>query len=142
MTLPTEIRAALAIKESDLLEANIENGRVLLRPKVVVDRDRQAAVERFLACSGESAARVEAQLKAEGKTWEDLDAEIAEEVRAVRKSGLSAKRLNKCPAWSPRGDGDVIVIGDSRDSKACQRALPVVSFSYHAYATQSYACRN
>lgn len=93
MTLPVEIRTALALKEGDLLEANIENGRVFLSPKAVVDRDQQAAVERFFKRSGENAARVEAQLKAEGKTWEDLDAEITEEVRAVRKEQAESKEI-------------------------------------------------
>ncbi len=91
MTLPAEIRAVLALKEGDLLEANIENGRVFLSPKAVVDRDRQAAVERFFNRSRENAARVEAQLKTEGKTWEDLDTEITEEVRAVRKERAERK---------------------------------------------------
>ncbi len=93
MTLPAEIRSALALKEGDLLEANIENGRVFLRPKTVVDRDRQAAVERFFTRTEENAAHVEAQLKAEGKTWDDLDAEIVEEVRVVRKERAERNKV-------------------------------------------------
>lgn len=85
ITLPAGIRAALSLKEGDLLEANIENGKVFLSPKTVVDRDREEAKKRFFENLAEQSGRVEAQLKAERKTWEELDAEILEEVKAYRK---------------------------------------------------------
>lgn len=92
MTLPAELRRALSLKEGDLLEANVENGKVVLSPKALVDRERQAAVERFLTRAAKDAGQIEAQLKAEGKTWEDLDEMIVEEVRAVRKERASRKK--------------------------------------------------
>lgn len=92
MTLPAELRRALSLKEGDLLEANVENGKVVLSPKALVDRERQAAVERFLKRAAKDAEQIEAQLKAEGKTWEDLDEMIVEEVRAVRKERASRKK--------------------------------------------------
>ena len=38
VTLPVEVRKALHLQEGDLLEALIENNRIFLNPKVVVDR--------------------------------------------------------------------------------------------------------
>ena len=38
VTLPVEVRKALHLQEGDLLEALIENDRIFLNPKVVVDR--------------------------------------------------------------------------------------------------------
>ena len=39
VTIPLEVRAKLGIDEGDLLEAEVENGRIVLTPKVIVDRD-------------------------------------------------------------------------------------------------------
>ena len=38
VTLPVEVREALHLQEGDLLEALIENNRIFLNPKVLVDR--------------------------------------------------------------------------------------------------------
>lgn len=38
VTLPVEVREALHISEGDLLEALIENNRIFLSPKVLVDK--------------------------------------------------------------------------------------------------------
>gem|GEM_PF-7097229 len=62
---------------------------MVLRPKALIDRDRQAAVERFLERSKEVSERVKAKLEQEGKTWDDLDELILEEVKAVRKERAS-----------------------------------------------------
>lgn len=37
-TLPVDIREQLSLEEGDLLEANIEQGKIVLTPKTVVDR--------------------------------------------------------------------------------------------------------
>lgn len=65
---------------------------MVLSPKALVDRERQAAVERFLSRSKEGAEQVEARLKKEGKTWDDLEEMIVEEVRAVRKERAASKK--------------------------------------------------
>ena len=91
MTLPAEVRAALSLKEGDLLEVTVENGKVSLSPKTLVDRDSQAAKERFLERHSEQSTRTQAVLKAEGKTWDDLDVEILEEVKAYRQEQVERK---------------------------------------------------
>lgn len=39
VTIPADIRASLNLEEGDLLEAELEGGRIVLIPKVLVDRD-------------------------------------------------------------------------------------------------------
>lgn len=92
LTLPVAVRKALSLGQGDLLEATVEDGKVVLYPKAVVDRDRRAAAERFLGRAAKSAAGVAAQLDAEGKTWEDLDAEILEEVKAHRRGQVEPSK--------------------------------------------------
>jgi len=38
ITLPKEIRKILGVKEGDLLELGLENARVFLQPKILVDK--------------------------------------------------------------------------------------------------------
>jgi AbrB family looped-hinge helix DNA binding protein len=78
MTLPVDIREQLSLGEGDLLEANIEEGKIVLTPKTVVDR--KAAFARLEAI----AARAEGRWRAEGKTDEDMEKMIAETVEEVR----------------------------------------------------------
>ena len=50
VTIPAQVRQALHIEEGDLLEAQVEDGRIVLKPKAVVDRDSvEAAIEEGLA---------------------------------------------------------------------------------------------
>lgn len=92
LTLPVTVRRALSLSQGDLLEATVEDGKVVLYPKAVVDRDRRASAERFLSHAAENAASVEAQLDGEGKTWDDLDAEILEEVKAHRREQVQLSK--------------------------------------------------
>ena len=39
ITLPKEIRKVLGVEEGDLLEVSLENARVVMRPKVLVDKE-------------------------------------------------------------------------------------------------------
>ena len=39
ITLPKEIRKTLGVKEGDLIELALENARVFLRPKILVDKE-------------------------------------------------------------------------------------------------------
>ncbi|MFH1596853.1 MAG: AbrB/MazE/SpoVT family DNA-binding domain-containing protein [Pseudomonadota bacterium] len=39
ITLPKEIRKILGVEEGDLLEVGLENSRVFLQPKVLVDKE-------------------------------------------------------------------------------------------------------
>ena len=40
ITMPKELRKILEIKEGDILEVEMEKNKVVLKPKVLVDKDR------------------------------------------------------------------------------------------------------
>ena len=40
ITMPKELRRSLEIKEGDILEIEMENKKVVLKPKVLVDKDQ------------------------------------------------------------------------------------------------------
>jgi bifunctional DNA-binding transcriptional regulator/antitoxin component of YhaV-PrlF toxin-antitoxin module len=40
MTLPSRLRSAIGIAEGDLVEASVHRGRIVLTPKLVVDRSK------------------------------------------------------------------------------------------------------
>lgn len=79
VVIPQAVREALNIGEGDILEAQVEDGRLIYTPKQVIDRG--AAFERMAAI----AERAEAKWRAEGISDEEMEAMIVEEVRAVRK---------------------------------------------------------
>jgi bifunctional DNA-binding transcriptional regulator/antitoxin component of YhaV-PrlF toxin-antitoxin module len=74
-----DIRRELALDEGDVLEAQVEDGKIVLTPKELVDR-REAAFKRIEAI----AERARARWEAEGKTEEEMERLIEEEVEAVR----------------------------------------------------------
>ena len=78
MTIPAEIRSTLKLSEGDVLEAEIEEGRIVLTPKVVMDR---AAFFREL---DEMAARAESSWRAQGLSDEEVERLIEETVEEVR----------------------------------------------------------
>ena len=78
MTIPAEIRNTLKLTEGDVLEAEIESGRIVLTPKVVMDR---AAAFREL---DEIAARAEESWRAQGLSDEKVERLIEETVEEVR----------------------------------------------------------
>ncbi len=78
MTLPVDIREQLSLGEGDLLEANIEQGKIILTPKTIIDRE--TAFARLEAI----AAKAEQSWRAEGKTDEDMEKMISETVEEVR----------------------------------------------------------
>jgi AbrB family looped-hinge helix DNA binding protein len=81
MTLPVDIREQLSLSEGDLLEATTEQGKIILTPKTVVDREAAFAELRTIA------AEAEGRWLAEGKTDEEMEQlinETVEEVRAER----------------------------------------------------------
>lgn len=69
ITLPKEIRRILGVEEGDLLELGLENTRVFLQPKVLVDK------ESILSESGESKIKeaLEALEKGEVKKFNDIE---------------------------------------------------------------------
>jgi AbrB family looped-hinge helix DNA binding protein len=46
VTIPDAIRQKLGVEVGDILEARIENGSIILRPKVIVDRDEYTPAQR------------------------------------------------------------------------------------------------
>lgn len=40
MTLPSRIRSAIGIAEGDMVEASLQRGKIVLTPKMVVDRSK------------------------------------------------------------------------------------------------------
>lgn len=40
MTLPSRLRSAVGVAEGDLVEASVERGKIVLTPKLVIDRAR------------------------------------------------------------------------------------------------------
>lgn len=84
LTLPAEIRRALKLGQGDLLEAEVEDGQIVLRPKVLLDR--KEAVKHMRSVADQVAKRLEE----EGLSQEDLQRLIDEEVRAVRNERLAA----------------------------------------------------
>jgi bifunctional DNA-binding transcriptional regulator/antitoxin component of YhaV-PrlF toxin-antitoxin module len=40
MTLPSRLRSAIGIADGDLVEATLQRGRIVLTPKLVVDRSK------------------------------------------------------------------------------------------------------
>ena len=84
VTIPSRVRAQLSLAVGDVLEASVERGTIVLRPKAVVDRAELARqVERVLAGTEivpEDAGRSEEEL---------LEAAIAEvgKARRARRSG-------------------------------------------------------
>src|SRR6266542_3609133 len=40
MTLPSRLRSALGVKEGDLVEASVQRGKIVLTPKLVIDRSK------------------------------------------------------------------------------------------------------
>lgn len=48
VTIPTEIRKEIHLEEGDLLEVTIQNNIIILKPKAVIDRDVETAIQEGL----------------------------------------------------------------------------------------------
>ena len=40
MTLPSRLRAAIGVSEGDIVEASLQHGRIVITPKLVIDRSQ------------------------------------------------------------------------------------------------------
>jgi AbrB family looped-hinge helix DNA binding protein len=74
ITLPKEIRKILGVEEGDLLEVGLENARVFLQPKILVDK------QTVLSEAGEIKIKkaLEAVKKKEIKNFDNVDDLIKE----------------------------------------------------------------
>lgn len=85
VTLPAELRRNLNLKEGDLLEAVIERGGIVLKPKTVIDRYDE-----------EWAKNVLKEAKKEGKRPKSREEET-EERRLLALGARQAKKLRIKP---------------------------------------------
>lgn len=76
LTLPSEVRRALNVKEGDYLEAQVLKQGVLLKPVAVVDRSRAFAEIR----------KATAQVKRRPRAPALSEKEIAREVKRLRQT--------------------------------------------------------
>jgi len=79
ITLPAELRQALHLAVGDMLEATVEQGKIVLTPKAIVDRT--AAWDRVIAVLD----RVHAQLPPSDKDPKEEEEEIARMMKEYRK---------------------------------------------------------
>jgi antitoxin MazE len=79
ITLPAELRQALHLAVGDMLEATIEQDKIVLTPKAVIDRT--AAWDRVIAVLD----RVHAQLPPSDKDPKEEEEEIAQMIKEYRK---------------------------------------------------------
>ena len=83
ITLPAELREELDIREGDYLEAELEGKAIVLRPKVLLDReDAVKALHKIMS---------EVQSRTKGVAPEIIEQEVAEAIREVRKEKHHAK---------------------------------------------------
>ena len=87
VTIPAEFRRDLNLKEGDLLEAVVERGGIVLKPKTVVDRYDEEWAKNVLKEATEEGKRAP-------KTKEEED---AEERRLLALGARQAKKLGIKP---------------------------------------------
>ena len=86
VTIPSRVRAQLPLAVGDVLEATVEDGTIVLRPKAVVDRAELARrVERVLA-------QTEATPEDAGRSDDELVEAAVTEVAVARSARRSGKR--------------------------------------------------
>lgn len=86
VTIPAKLRDQVAIAVGDVLEATIQQGAIVLRPKSVVDRAGVAdEVDRILAHAPTAP-------EDEGRGEDEILEEAVAEVRAARKERRKSRR--------------------------------------------------
>jgi AbrB family looped-hinge helix DNA binding protein len=91
VTIPAEFRRDLGLAEGDLLEAVVDRGGILLKPKTVVDRYDEQWAKRVLKEAKEEAKLIP-------KTREEEDAEerrlLALGARQAKKLGITEEEVD------------------------------------------------
>jgi AbrB family looped-hinge helix DNA binding protein len=92
VTLPAEFRRDLHLEEGDLLEAVVEQGRIVLKPKIVVDRYDEEWAQGILK-------QAEEEAKKSPKSAEEEEAEdrrfFALMERQAKKLGIKPQDADK-----------------------------------------------
>lgn len=83
ITLPAEFRNALELREGDYLEAELEKGKIVLKPAVVMNRAE--ATRRLQALLDKIHARNESIPE------EQVEREVAEAIKEVRREKRHAQ---------------------------------------------------
>jgi len=84
ITLPADFREELDIKEGDYIEAELEGKAIVLRPKVLLDHeDAVKALHRIMS---------DVQSRTEDISPEEIEREVAEAIREVRKEKHHGER--------------------------------------------------
>jgi bifunctional DNA-binding transcriptional regulator/antitoxin component of YhaV-PrlF toxin-antitoxin module len=55
MTLPSRLRIAVGVAEGDMVEASVKRGRIVLTPRLAIDRSKLPAAEEELEAGIHSA---------------------------------------------------------------------------------------
>ena len=83
ITLPAGFREELDIKEGDYLEAELEGKSIVLRPKLLLDRDEAVkALHQIMT---------DVQRRTDRANPEEIEREVAEAIREVRNQKRHAK---------------------------------------------------
>lgn len=85
VTIPKAARAAIGIKVGDLVDATPTNGGILLRPKLVVDRDPELEKQLEESAAAVEAGRVLGPFKSAGATMKAVKAYARRADRTVRR---------------------------------------------------------
>lgn len=85
VTIPKAARAATGIKVGDLVDATPTNGGILLRPKLVVDRDPELERQLEESAAAVEAGRVLGPFKSAGAAMKAVKAYARRVDRAVRR---------------------------------------------------------
>lgn len=80
VTIPAKLRTRAHLHEGDILEATLVEGGILLRPKVVVDRD--AVADEVEALLGTAPRAPDDR----GKTEDEIMGEVVSEITRTRAS--------------------------------------------------------
>ena len=76
ITMPKELRKVLEIKEGDILEVQMEKNKVVLKPKVLIDKDHAwARLRQVMAKVGKRHAKI---------SEKELDTDVLEAIKTVR----------------------------------------------------------
>lgn len=75
MTLPSRLRSIVGVEEGDLVEASIERGKIVLTPKLLVDRSKLPSADN--------------EYTPEQRRF--IDAHLAEGLEDIRKGRVSPK---------------------------------------------------
>jgi len=76
ITMPKELRKVLEIKEGDILEVQIEKNKVVLKPKVLVDKEHVwKRLDKMMAKVGKRHDKIPEK---------EIESDVLEAIRAVR----------------------------------------------------------